>query len=53
MSWSVDRDVFNEEASKLRARFDTHRGVNPAAAARLLQVRKTVRGAFLIAEIVF
>ena len=32
----MDRDLFNEEATKLRARFDANRGVNPAAAARLL-----------------
>ena len=36
LSWTVDRDLFNEEATKLRARFDANRGVNPAAAARLL-----------------
>ena len=38
-SWAIDRDVFNEEATKLRARFDANRGVNRAAAVRLLKVR--------------
>lgn len=33
----MDRDIFNEEATKLRGRFDANRGANPAAAARLLQ----------------
>lgn len=42
LSWSIDREVFNEEASQLRGRFDAHRGVNPASAARLLQVRNSV-----------
>jgi hypothetical protein len=39
LSWAVDRDIFNESASEIRARFDANRGVSPAAAARLLQVR--------------
>ena len=39
LSWCVDRDIFNEEATQLRARFDASRGVSPAAAARLLRVR--------------
>ena len=33
----IDRDLFNEEATKLRARFDANRGASPAAAARLLE----------------
>jgi len=33
----IDRDLFNEEAAKLRARFDANRGASPAAAARLLE----------------
>lgn len=37
LSWAVDRDIFNEEATKLRARFDSKRGVSPATASRLLQ----------------
>lgn len=37
LSWVIDRDLFNEEATKLRARFDANRGANPAKAARLLQ----------------
>lgn len=36
LSWAVDRDIFNEEATKLRARFDASRGVGAAAASRLL-----------------
>lgn len=37
LSWCIDRDIFNDEATKLRARFDANRGVSPAAAARLLE----------------
>ena len=36
LSWAIDRDLFNEEATLLRGRFDANRGVSPAAAARLL-----------------
>lgn len=39
LSWAVDRDIFNEKATELRARFDSSRGVSPSAAARLLRVR--------------
>uniref|UniRef100_A0A7S2EN98 NADH dehydrogenase [ubiquinone] 1 beta subcomplex subunit 9 n=1 Tax=Trieres chinensis TaxID=1514140 RepID=A0A7S2EN98_TRICV len=35
-SWAIDREVFIEEATKLRARFDSNRGCSSAAAARLL-----------------
>lgn len=35
-SWCVDRDIFNEQATELRARFDRHRGISAAAASRLL-----------------
>ena len=42
LSWAVDRDIFNESASEIRARFDANRGASPAAASRLLQVRDTV-----------
>jgi NADH dehydrogenase (ubiquinone) 1 beta subcomplex subunit 9 len=37
LSWAVDRDIFNEESTKLRARFDASRGVSAAAASRLLR----------------
>jgi NADH dehydrogenase (ubiquinone) 1 beta subcomplex subunit 9 len=37
LDWAVDRDIFNEEATKLRARFDASRGVSAAAASRLLR----------------
>jgi NADH dehydrogenase (ubiquinone) 1 beta subcomplex subunit 9 len=37
LSWAVDRDIFNEEATKLRARFDASRGASAAAASRLLR----------------
>jgi hypothetical protein len=37
-SWAVDRDIFNEQATQIRARFDANRNVNPAAASRLLKV---------------
>mmetsp|Transcript_17261 Transcript_17261/g.35764 ORF Transcript_17261/g.35764 Transcript_17261/m.35764 type:complete len:163 (-) Transcript_17261:97-585(-) len=40
LSWAIDRDVFNDEADKIRARFDANRGASPAAAARLLQEGK-------------
>mmetsp|Transcript_13156 Transcript_13156/g.15826 ORF Transcript_13156/g.15826 Transcript_13156/m.15826 type:complete len:163 (+) Transcript_13156:62-550(+) len=36
-SWAVDREVFIEEATDLRARFDSARGCAPAQAARLLR----------------
>jgi NADH dehydrogenase (ubiquinone) 1 beta subcomplex subunit 9 len=36
LSWAVDRDVFNEQATTLRQRFDQHRGVSSAAVQRLL-----------------
>ena len=37
-SWAIDRDIFNEEATKLRARFDAERGCNPGKGLRLLRV---------------
>lgn len=37
-SWAIDRNIFNEEATKIRAQFDANRGVSAAAASRLLQV---------------
>jgi len=37
LSWAIGRDVFNEEATALRARFDANRGVSPAKAALLLE----------------
>ena len=44
ISWAIDRDVINEKATELRARFDANRGVTPAAAARLLRVSHTLVG---------
>jgi hypothetical protein len=41
-SWAIDRDIFNEEATKIRARFDAERGCNPGKALRLLRVRHYV-----------
>ena len=38
LSWAVDRDIFNEKAMELRARFDASRGESPSAASRLLRV---------------
>lgn len=35
-SWAIDREIFIEEATLLRARFDANRGASAAAAARLL-----------------
>jgi NADH dehydrogenase (ubiquinone) 1 beta subcomplex subunit 9 len=37
LSWCIDRDIFNAEATKIRARFDENRGATAAAASRLLQ----------------
>ena len=38
-SWVIDRDIFVEEATKLRDRFDMERGCSNAKAVRLLKVR--------------
>lgn len=38
-SWVIDREIFVEEATNLRARFDAERGVSNAKAIRLLKVR--------------
>lgn len=38
LSWAVDRDIFNEKAMELRARFDASRGESSSAASRLLRV---------------
>jgi hypothetical protein len=43
LSWTIDRDIFNEAATELRSRFDANRGASLAASARLLQVRKHTR----------
>jgi NADH dehydrogenase (ubiquinone) 1 beta subcomplex subunit 9 len=37
-SWAIDRDIFIDEATKMRARFDAERGCNPGKALRLLRV---------------
>jgi hypothetical protein len=37
-SWVIDREIFLEEATNLRARFDSERGVSNAKAIRLLKV---------------
>mmetsp|Transcript_1813 Transcript_1813/g.2731 ORF Transcript_1813/g.2731 Transcript_1813/m.2731 type:complete len:154 (-) Transcript_1813:323-784(-) len=37
LSWCIDREIFNEEASKIRAEFDAERGVNASRAIRLLK----------------
>ena len=42
-SWVIDRDIFLEEATKLRNRFDEERGCSNAKAVRLLKVRKRER----------
>ncbi|KAG7368458.1 hypothetical protein IV203_031201 [Nitzschia inconspicua] len=36
-SWAIDRDIFNDEATKIRARFDQERGCKPEKAIRLLR----------------
>ncbi|KAG7347794.1 hypothetical protein IV203_016499 [Nitzschia inconspicua] len=36
-SWAIDRDIFNDEATKIRARFDQARGCKPEKAIRLLR----------------
>eukprot|EP00546_Thalassionema_frauenfeldii_P007786 CAMPEP_0178922536 /NCGR_PEP_ID=MMETSP0786-20121207/16211_1 /TAXON_ID=186022 /ORGANISM="Thalassionema frauenfeldii, Strain CCMP 1798" /LENGTH=165 /DNA_ID=CAMNT_0020596917 /DNA_START=45 /DNA_END=542 /DNA_ORIENTATION=- len=35
-SWAIDREVFLDEATKLRARFDANRGISGSNASRLL-----------------
>lgn len=37
MSWTIHRETFNEEATKLRQRFDDSRGCSSSKAARLLR----------------
>lgn len=36
-SWAIDRDIINDEATKLRSRFDQERGCKPEKAIRLLR----------------
>jgi len=36
-SWCIDRDIFNEEATKIRSAFDDERGCKPEKAIRLLR----------------
>ena len=36
-SWTIDRDVFNDEADILRARFDANRGLPPAKAIAVIE----------------
>ena len=36
-SWCIDRDIFNEEATKIRFQFDEERGCRPEKATRLLR----------------
>lgn len=38
-SWVIDRELFLEEATTLRSRFDAERGCSNAKAVRLLKVR--------------
>jgi hypothetical protein len=37
-SWVIDRNIFLEQATELRGRFDDHRGVPTAEAIRLIKV---------------
>jgi hypothetical protein len=37
-SWAIDRDIFIDEATKMRAKFDAERGCNQGKALRLLRV---------------
>lgn len=46
-SWAIDRDVFIDEAIKLRARFDAERGCNRGKALRLLRVRQRKKTTYL------
>jgi len=39
-SWAIDRDVFCDEAEKIRAKFDAERGANPGRALHLLNAGK-------------
>mmetsp|Transcript_23188 Transcript_23188/g.54988 ORF Transcript_23188/g.54988 Transcript_23188/m.54988 type:complete len:161 (-) Transcript_23188:104-586(-) len=36
-SWAIDRDIVNEECTKIRARFDAERGCKPERAVRLIR----------------
>jgi NADH dehydrogenase (ubiquinone) 1 beta subcomplex subunit 9 len=36
-SWCIDRDIFNEESTKIRSAFDEERGCKPEKAIRLLR----------------
>ncbi len=37
LSWCIDREIFNQEASSIRSQFDSNRNVSLAAAQRLLR----------------
>jgi hypothetical protein len=50
LSWTIDRDIFNEAATELRSRFDANRGASLAASARLLQVRNAKKRDRVVAE---
>ena len=39
-SWCIQRDLFCEEATKIRAKFDANRGCSPAKAIRLVKEGK-------------
>lgn len=36
-SWTIDRDLFNDEADLLRARFDANRGLPPAKSISVIE----------------
>jgi len=40
LSWCIDREIFNVEASAIRAEFDSNRNIPPAASERLLREGK-------------
>lgn len=52
LSWAVDRDIFNEKATELRARFDANRGVDSHKAAKLLRVSASCSSFVIIIAVI-
>jgi hypothetical protein len=42
-SWAIDRDIINDEATKIRSQFDAERGCKPERALRLMRVSVIVK----------
>jgi len=39
-SWAIDREIFNAEATKIRARFDAHKTLDPRSGVTVRVVRE-------------